>query len=101
MVTAYENVALCHPNVISLSLISWKPYHHTDTTILIDYVLNRLETSPSKNLTVFPENMIRNMRLNFDSYIFSQRAMLTLIESMTVSKPMTPGTAKRNSLLLG
>ena len=33
----------------------------------------------SKNLTVFPENMIRNMNSTF-GLIFSQRAMLTLIE---------------------
>ena len=32
-----------------------------------------------KNLTVFPENMIRNMNSTF-GLIFSQRAMLTLIE---------------------
>ena len=49
-----------------------------DTTILIDYMLNRFGNIV-KNLTVFPENMIRNMNSTF-GLIFSQRAMLTLIE---------------------
>ena len=49
-----------------------------DTTILIDYMLNRFGNIV-KNLTVFPENMKRNMNSTF-GLIFSQRAMLTLIE---------------------
>ena len=42
------------------------------------YGLNRFGNIV-KNLTVFPENMIRNMNSTF-GLIFSQRAMLTLIE---------------------
>ena len=53
-------------------------YKRQDTTILIDYMLNRFGNIV-KNLTVFPENMIRNMNSTF-GLIFSQRAMLTLIE---------------------
>jgi len=49
-----------------------------DTTILIDYMLNRFGNIV-KNLTVFPENMKRNMNSTF-GLIFSQSAMLTLIE---------------------
>ena len=46
--------------------------------ILIDYMLNRFGNIV-KNMTVFPENMIRNMNSTF-GLIFSQRAMLALIE---------------------
>ena len=76
MVTAYENVALWHERDISHS--SAERIITPDTTILIDYMLNRFGNIV-KNLTVFPENMIRNMNSTF-GLIFSQRAMLTLIE---------------------
>ena len=45
---------------------------------MIDYMLN-LFGNIVKNLTVFPENMKRNMNSTF-GLIFSQHAMLTLIE---------------------
>ena len=76
MITAYENVALWHERDISHS--SAERIITPDTTILIDYMLNRFGNIV-KNLTVFPENMIRNMNSTF-GLIFSQRAMLTLIE---------------------
>ncbi len=76
MVTAYENVALWHERDISHS--SAERIIAPDTTILVDYMLNRFGNIV-KNLTVFPENMIRNMNSTF-GLIFSQRAMLTLIE---------------------
>ena len=76
MITAYENVALWHERDISHS--SAERIITPDTTILIDYMLNRFGNIV-KNLTVFPENMIRNMHSTF-GLIFSQRAMLTLIE---------------------
>ena len=76
MVTAYENVSLWHERDISHS--SAERIITPDTTILIDYMLNRFGNIV-KNLTVFPENMKRNMNSTF-GLIFSQRAMLTLIE---------------------
>jgi len=76
MVTAYENVSLWHERDISHS--SAERIIAPDTTILIDYMLNRFGNIV-KNLTVFPENMKRNMGSTF-GLIFSQRAMLTLIE---------------------
>ena len=76
MITAYENVALWHERDISHS--SAERIITPDTTILIDYMLNRFGNIV-KNLTVFPDNMIRNMNSTF-GLIFSQRAMLTLIE---------------------
>ena len=76
MVTAYENVSLWHERDISHS--SAERIIAPDTTILVDYMLNRFGNIV-KNLTVFPENMKRNMGSTF-GLIFSQRAMLTLIE---------------------
>ena len=76
MVTAYENVALWHERDISHS--SAERIITPDTTVLIDYMLNRFGNIV-KNLTVFPENMIRNMGSTF-GLIFSQRVMLKLIE---------------------
>src|SRR5574344_1711410 len=76
MVTAYENVALWHERDISHS--SAERIITPDTTILIDYMLNRFGNIV-KNLTVFPENMLRNMGSTF-GLIFSQRVMLKLIE---------------------
>ncbi|HGK6765936.1 TPA: adenylosuccinate lyase [Streptococcus agalactiae] len=76
MVTAYENVALWHERDISHS--SAERIITPDTTILIDYMLNRFGNIV-KNLTVFPENMMRNMESTF-GLIYSQRVMLKLIE---------------------
>lgn len=76
MVTAYENVSLWHERDISHS--SSERIIIPDTTILIDYMLNRFGTIV-KNLTVFPENMKRNMNATF-GLIYSQRVMLKLID---------------------
>ncbi|MGH1816650.1 adenylosuccinate lyase [Enterococcus casseliflavus] len=76
MVTAYENVSLWHERDISHS--SAERIIIPDTTILIDYMLNRF-ANIVKNLTVFPENMKRNMNATF-GLIYSQRVMLKLID---------------------
>ncbi|GFH42145.1 adenylosuccinate lyase [Lactococcus hodotermopsidis] len=75
-VTAYEDIALWHERDISHS--SAERIITPDTTILLDYMLNRFGNIV-KNLTVFPENMIRNMNSTF-GLIYSQRVMLKLIE---------------------
>ncbi|MDR1522291.1 MAG: adenylosuccinate lyase [Streptococcaceae bacterium] len=75
MLTAYENVALWHERDISHS--SAERIIIPDTTILLNYMLNRFGNI-IKNLTVFPENMKRNMELTF-GLIYSQRVMLKLI----------------------
>ena len=76
MVTAYENVSLWHERDISHS--SAERIIIPDTTILIDYMLKRFGNIV-KNLTVFPENMKRNMNATF-GLIYSQRVMLKLID---------------------
>ncbi|OTN76691.1 adenylosuccinate lyase [Enterococcus sp. 8G7_MSG3316] len=76
MVTAYENVSLWHERDISHS--SAERIIVPDTTILIDYMLHRFGNIV-KNLTVFPENMKRNMNATF-GLIYSQRVLLKLID---------------------
>ena len=77
MVTAYENVALWHERDISHS--SEERIILPDTTTLIDYMLNRFGRIV-KNLTVFPENMKRNMDKTF-GLIYSGRVLLKLIDT--------------------
>ena len=76
MVTAYEDVALWHERDISHS--SAERIILPDTTILLDYILKRF-TKIIGELTVFPENMKRNMGRTF-GLIYSQRVLLKLID---------------------
>ncbi len=76
MVTSYEDVALWHERDISHS--SAERIIAPDATALLDYMLYRFGNI-LKNLTVFPENMMKNIwRTN--GVIFSQRFMLKLVE---------------------
>ncbi|BAC12697.1 adenylosuccinate lyase [Oceanobacillus iheyensis] len=76
MVTAYENVALWHERDISHS--SAERVILPDATIALNYMLNRFGNIV-KNLTVFPENMKRNIDRTH-GVIFSQRVLLSLID---------------------
>jgi len=76
MLTAYEDVPLWHERDISHS--SAERIILPDATTLLNYQLNRFATIV-KNLTVFPENMIRNMNATF-GLIYSQRVLLKLID---------------------
>ncbi|EAD2625612.1 adenylosuccinate lyase [Listeria monocytogenes] len=76
MVTSYENVPLWHERDISHS--SAERIILPDSTILLDYILNRFGNIV-KNLTVFPENMKRNMDRTL-GLIYSQRVLLALID---------------------
>lgn len=76
MLTAYENVTLWHERDISHS--SAERIIIPDTTILLNYMLNRFGAI-IKNLTVFPENMKRNMDATY-GLIYSQRVLLKLID---------------------
>lgn len=74
--TAYENVALWHERDISHS--SAERIILPDATIAINYMLHRF-SNIVKNLTVFPENMKRNIDKTH-GVIFSQRVLLALID---------------------
>ncbi|MFS0645731.1 adenylosuccinate lyase [Siminovitchia sp. 179-K 8D1 HS] len=76
MLTAYENVPLWHERDISHS--SAERIILPDATIALNYMLNRF-ANVVKNLTVFPENMKRNMEKTL-GLIFSQQVLLALIE---------------------
>lgn len=76
MVTAYENVSLWHERDISHS--SAERVILPDATIALNYMLNRF-SNIVKNLTVFPENMKRNMDSTL-GLIYSQRVLLALID---------------------
>ncbi|OUM88047.1 MAG: adenylosuccinate lyase [Bacillus thermozeamaize] len=76
MLAAYENVPLWHERDISHSSVERVAL--ADATILLDYMLHRF-TNLIRELTVFPENMRRNMERTF-GLIYSQRVMLALIE---------------------
>ncbi|WP_099224930.1 adenylosuccinate lyase [Listeria costaricensis] len=76
MMTAYENVPLWHERDISHS--SAERIILPDATILLDYILNRFGNIV-KNLTVYPENMKRNMERTL-GLIYSQRVLLSLID---------------------
>ena len=75
MMTAYEDVPLWHERDISHS--SAERIIAPDATELLDYMLVRFGNI-LKNLTVFPENMKKNIWLT--NGIFSQRFMLKLVE---------------------
>ena len=61
MVSAYENVSLWHERDISHSV---ERIILPDATMSLNYMLNRFGNIV-KNLTVFPENMKRNMARTF------------------------------------
>ncbi|MBW5470562.1 adenylosuccinate lyase [Brevibacillus formosus] len=76
MLTSYENVSLWHERDISHS--SAERVILPDATQALNYMLRRF-MNIVKNLTVFPENMKRNMDRTF-GLIYSQQVMLKLIE---------------------
>lgn len=76
MMTAYEDVPLWHERDISHS--SAERVILPDATIGLDYMLYRF-SNILDNLTVFPENMRRNMKRTF-GLPFSQHVLLALIE---------------------
>jgi adenylosuccinate lyase len=76
MMSAYENVPLWHERDISHSSV--ERVILPDATQLLNYMLRRF-MNIVKNLTVFPENMKRNMDRTF-GLIYSQHVMLKLIE---------------------
>lgn len=76
MVSAYENVPLWHERDISHSSV--ERVILPDATMLLNYMLNRF-SNIVKNLTVFPENMKRNMERTY-GVPFSGRVMTKLID---------------------
>jgi adenylosuccinate lyase len=72
-----ENVALWHERDISHSSI--ERVILPDTTIIVDYMLERF-TWVIANLLVYPENMMKNLEKT-NGLIYSQRLLLELTET--------------------
>ena len=70
-----ENVALWHERDISHSSV--ERVILPDSTILLDYMLNKFNNLMDK-LVVYPQNMLKNIQLSRD-VIFSQRILLELV----------------------
>ena len=82
MSTSFEDIALWHERDISHSSV--ERIILPDSTILLDYMLNRL-TRLIDNLTVFEENVRRNIELTH-GVIFAQRVMTYVIEHKNISR---------------
>lgn len=82
MITAYEDVTLWHERDISHS--SAERVILPDSTIAIDYMLNRFNRILT-NLDVFPETMLKNMDRTY-GLIYSQRVLLKLIDEAGLSR---------------
>jgi adenylosuccinate lyase len=77
VIPAMENVALWHERDISHSSV--ERVIGPDATILADYMLARLHTLLA-NLEIFPDRMRANLD-QLQGVIYSQRVLLTLVES--------------------
>lgn len=73
-IAATENIALWHERDISHSSVERIIF--PDSTILVDYMLSRLEKT-IENLVVHKENMLKNTNL-FGGIVFSQKVLLKL-----------------------
>jgi adenylosuccinate lyase len=75
-IAALENIPLWHERDISHSSV--ERVILPDSTILMDYMLNRFK-NVMENLQVYPENMASNTQL-YGGVIYSQRVMLALVD---------------------
>ena len=76
MMAAYENVALWHERDISHSSV--ERVILPDSTILVDYMLNKM-TAIVSQMRVFPERMLRNLN-STQGLIFSGQLLQDLVE---------------------
>ncbi|WP_312798304.1 adenylosuccinate lyase [Tianweitania sp.] len=79
VVPALENVALWHERDISHSSV--ERAIGPDTTVTLDFALNRLAGVVEK-LVIYPENMLKNMN-KFKGLVMSQRVLLALTQAGT------------------
>lgn len=73
-IAATEDIALWHERDISHSSVERIIF--PDSTILVDYMLSRLEKT-IKNLIIHEDNMLKNTNL-FGGIVFSQKVLLSL-----------------------
>lgn len=92
-IAAMENIALWHERDISHSSVERIIF--PDSTILVDYMLSRLD-GVIKNLVVHKENMFKNANL-FGGIVFSQKVLLKLC-SKGISREEAYKLTQRNAL---
>ncbi|WP_455271537.1 adenylosuccinate lyase [Rhizobium herbae] len=93
VVPAMENVALWHERDISHSSV--ERTIGPDTTITLDFALNRLAGVIEK-LVIYPENMLKNMN-KFRGLVMSQRVLLALTQA-GVSREDSYRLVQRNAM---
>ncbi|MCO6390514.1 adenylosuccinate lyase [Aliihoeflea aestuarii] len=93
VVPALENVALWHERDISHSSV--ERGIAPDTTITLDFALNRL-TGVVEKLVVYPDNMLKNMN-KFRGLVMSQRVLLALTQA-GVSREDAYRLVQRNAM---
>jgi adenylosuccinate lyase len=93
VVPALENVALWHERDISHSSV--ERAIGPDTTITLDFALNRLAGVVEK-LVIYPENMLKNMN-KFKGLVMSQRVLLALTQA-GVSREDSYRLVQRNAM---
>ncbi len=90
---ALENVSLWHERDISHSSV--ERFIGPDTTITLDFALNRLN-NVVENMVVYPDNMMRNLE-KFNGLVFSQRVLLSLTQK-NISREDSYLMVQRNSM---
>ncbi|EFG37790.1 adenylosuccinate lyase [Brucella sp. NVSL 07-0026] len=90
---AMENVALWHERDISHSSV--ERAIGPDTTITLDFALNRL-AGVIENLVIYPDNMLKNMN-KFRGLVHSQRVLLALTQA-GVSREDAYRLVQRNAM---
>ncbi len=93
VIPAQENVALWHERDISHSSV--ERMISPDTTITLDFALNRL-SGVIENLLVYPESMKKNID-QLGGLIFSQRVLLGLTQA-GVSREVSYKIVQRNAM---
>jgi adenylosuccinate lyase len=93
VVPALENVALWHERDISHSSV--ERAIGPDTTVTLDFALNRLAGVIEK-LVIYPENMLRNLH-KFKGLVMSQRVLLALTQA-GVSREDAYRLVQRNAM---
>lgn len=91
--TAMQNIVLWHERDISHS--SAERIILPDSTILIDFMLNRFNDVLS-NLVIYEKNMLKNTKL-YGGIVYSQRVMLKLVES-GLSREQAYQSVQKNAL---
>ncbi len=93
VIPALENISLWHERDISHSSV--ERFIGPDTTVTLDFALNRL-TNVIENMVVYPDNMMKNLE-KFNGLVFSQRVLLSLTQK-NISRESSYSMVQRNSM---